>query len=210
MRSKPPLIFKLSFKTIDVPSSKVLNSAKLKANTSNGVIIILKDLNINERIRSKEVRLVGENSEQIGVVPIAEALNYARNKGLDLIEVAPQANPPVCRVMDYGKYKYELGKKDRESAKKQKQVEIKTIRMRPGTDEHDFDFKARNAMKFLKSGSKVKVTVMFKSREFTHPEFAKAALEKMAIMAVEEGCGKVEKHPSMEGRTMNMVLAPVE
>ena len=176
----------------------------------DGVIIILKDLNINERIRAKEVRLVGAESEQIGIVSIKEALTYAQNHGLDLIEVAPQAVPPVCRVMDYGKYKYEQGKKERESVKKQKQVEIKTIRMRPGIDDHDFDFKSKNAMKFLKNGSKVKVTVMFKSREFTHPEFAKAALEKMAQMAIDLGCGKVEKTPSMEGRTMNMVLAPTE
>lgn len=174
------------------------------------MIIILKDLNINERIRAKEVRLVGVESEQIGVVSIKEALAYAQNHGLDLIEVAPQAAPPVCRVMDYGKYKYEQGKKERESAKKQKQVEIKTIRMRPGIDDHDFDFKSKNALKFLKSGSKVKVTVMFKSREFTHPEFAKAALEKMAQLAVDSGYGKLEKAPSMEGRTMNMVLTPAE
>lgn len=112
--------------------------------------------------------------------------------------------------MDYGKFRYEQGKKERESAKKQKLVEIKTIRLRPGTDEHDFNFKTRNAIKFLKSGFKVKVSVVFKNREFTHPEFAQESLSKMAEIITGDGCGKVEKSPLMEGRAMNMMLAPVD
>lgn len=128
---------------------------------------------------------------------------------MDLIEVAPNGNPPVCRVMDYGKYKYEAGKRDREAQKKQRMTELKGIRMRPGTDEHDFQFKLKNAMRFLKDGHKVKVTVIFRSREFTHPEFARESLGRMAEIAKESGIGTVERPPGMEGRTMTMILAPV-
>lgn len=169
-----------------------------------------KQLFINERIRAKEVRLIGADSNPIGIVSIEDARKYAANEGLDLIEIAPNAKPPVCKIMDYGKFKYEQGKKERESAKKQKQVEIKTIRLRPATDEHDFDFKTKNAMKFLKQGNKVKVSVMFRSREVTHPEFAQESLKKMATLVAQEGCGKVEKGPILEGRSMNMMLAPIE
>ena len=169
-----------------------------------------KQLFINERIRAKEVRLIGADSQAIGIVSIEEARKHASNAGLDLIEIAPNAKPPVCKIMDYGKYKYEQGKKERESAKKQKQVEIKTIRLRPATDDHDFDFKTNNAIKFLKQGNKVKVSVMFKSREITHPEFAQNNLKKMAEKVASEGCGKVEKGPILEGRSMNMILSPVE
>lgn len=111
--------------------------------------------------------------------------------------------------MDYGKYKYELGKRERESQKKQRMSDIKGIRMRPGTDEHDFQFKLRNALKFLKEGHKVKVTVIFRSREFTHPEFARESLGRMAEVAKEQNLGTVEKPPSMEGRTMTLILAPI-
>ena len=172
-------------------------------------ILEKKQLFINERIRAKEVRLIGIDSKEIGIVSIEEARKHAENAGLDLIEMVPNAKPPVCKIMDYGKYKYEQGKKERESAKKQKQVEIKTIRLRPATDDHDFDFKTKNAIKFLKAGNKVKVSVMFKSREVTHPEFAQQNLKKMADTITEEGCGKVEKGPILEGRSMNMMLAPV-
>ena len=168
-----------------------------------------KQLLINERIRAKEVRLIGVDG-QLGIVSIEEALKYASNVGLDLIEVSPQANPPVCKVMDYGKYKYEQGKRERDAAKKQKQVEIKTIRMRPATDDHDFNFKTNNAIKFLKSGNKVRVQVMFKSREITHPEIAHKNLDKLAEKIANEGCGKVEKGPIIEGKSMSMLLAPIE
>lgn len=136
-------------------------------------------------------------------------MEYARSKNLDLIEVAPNGNPPVCRVMDYGKHKYEQGKREREAQKKQRMTELKGIRMRPGIDDHDFQFKLRNALKFLKAGNKVKVTVIFRSREFTHPEFAREALGKMAEVAKEQNIGTVEKPAAMEGRTMTMILAPV-
>lgn len=127
---------------------------------------------------------------------------------MDLIEVAPTGNPPVCRVMDYGKYRYEQGKREREAQKKQKMTDLKGIRMRPGIDEHDFQFKLKNAMKFLQSGHKVKVTVIFRSREFTHPEFARESLTRMAEFAKENGIATVEKPATMEGRTMTMILAP--
>jgi len=142
-------------------------------------------------------------------VSFREALETARDRGLDLIEVSPTANPPVCRIMDYGKYKYELGKREREAQKKQRMSEIKGIRMRPGTDDHDLEFKVRNAVKFLKDGHKVKVTVIFRSREFTHPEFARDSLQKMANVVKEENVGTIEKPASMEGRTMTMILAPI-
>jgi len=143
-------------------------------------------------------------------VPIREALDYAKGRGLDLIEVAGNADPPVCRVMDYGKYRYEQGKRERDAQKKQRMTELKGIRMRPGTDEHDFQFKVKNALKFLEQGHKVKVTVIFRSREFTHPEFARTSLERMAELAKEAGIGKVERPPLMEGRTMTLLLAPAE
>jgi len=179
------------------------------ASSARGDVEILKDLRVNERIRAREVRLIDENGAQIGIVSFREALETARDRGLDLIEVSPTANPPVCRIMDYGKYKYELGKREREAQRKQRMTEIKGIRMRPGTDEHDFQFKLRNALKFLKEGHKVKVTVIFRSREFTHPEFARDALGRIADAAKEQNLGTVEKPASMEGRTMTMILAPI-
>lgn len=142
----------------------------------------------------------------MGIVPFRQAIESARERGLDLIEVAANANPPVCRIMDYGKYKYEQGKREREAQKKQRMTEMKGIRMRPGIDEHDFDFKLKNALKFLKEGDKVKITVIFRSREITHPEFARASLGKMAEAATD--IAVVEKAPSMEGRTMTMILSP--
>jgi translation initiation factor IF-3 len=181
----------------------------LPANSARGDVEIAKDLRVNERIRAREVRLIDEMGAQVGIVPFREALDMAKSRGLDVIEVSPTANPPVCRIMDYGKYKYELGKREREAQKKQKMTEIKGIRMRPGTDEHDFQFKLRNAIKFLKAGHKVKVTVIFRSREFTHPEFARDSLHRMAEVVKEENAGTVERSAGMEGRTMTMILAPI-
>jgi len=130
----------------------------------------------------------------------------AREKGLDLIEIAPTAVPPVCKIMDYGKHKYDQGKRDREARKKQRVSEVKGIKMRPGIDEHDFQFKLKHTLKFLEDGDKVKVTVFFRSREITHPEFAARSLERMAEATSEIAI--VEKAPGMEGRTMTMVLSP--
>lgn len=130
----------------------------------------------------------------------------AREKGLDLIEVAPSANPPVCKIMDFGKYKYEQGKRQREARKKQHFSEMKSIKMRPGIDEHDYQFKLKHVQRFLQEGDKVKITVIFRSREITHPEIARRTLDKMA-QTVEE-VAVMEKPPGMEGRTMTMILSP--
>lgn len=150
--------------------------------------------------------MIDEAGTQVGVVPTRQAFEMAREKGLDLIEVAPTANPPVCRIMDYGKWKYEQGKKEREAHKKQHTTEVKGVRMRPGIDEHDLQFKLKNALKFLKEGDKVKFTVIFRSREITHPEFARKSLQRIAEEA--QDIAVVEKAPSMEGRTMTMILSP--
>jgi translation initiation factor IF-3 len=137
-----------------------------------------------------------------------EALDIARERGLDLIEVAPNAQPPVCRIMDYGKFKYEQGKKEREAAKKQRQSEMKGMTLRPGTDDHDLDIKIKNIVRFLADGDKVKVTVRFRSREMSHPEFAQASLNKIVAAVQEAAVGVVERPALMEGRQMIMILAP--
>jgi len=139
-------------------------------------------------------------------VNVREALQLAREKGLDLIEVAPTAAPPVCKIMDYGKYKYEQGKRQREARKKQHVSEVKGIRLKPDTDEHDFQFKLRHVQKFLERGDKVKITVIFRSREITHPEFARRRLDRIA--EVTSDMSIVEKPAGMEGRTMTMILSP--
>lgn len=162
---------------------------------------------MNERIRHPQIRVIGEDGEQIGILSSREALAMAREKGLDLIEVAPQAQPPVCRIIDYGKYKYEQAKRERESSKKHKQSDLKGIKMFPHIDQHDFDVKVRSALKFLQEGDKVKVTVAFKGREITHPEFGRQQMEKIIAAAAEVG-GQVEKPPMMEGRQMTMILSP--
>ena len=150
--------------------------------------------------------MIDENGEQLGVLNVRDALGLAKERGLDLIEVAPTAVPPVCRIMDYGKHKYEQAKKDRDSHKKQRGGDLKGVWMRPQTDDHDFGFKLKNALKFLKEGDKVKVTVRFRSREITHPEFARKLLDRVVEAA--DGLAVVEKAPAMEGRTMTMILAP--
>lgn len=152
------------------------------------------------------MRLIDDEGNPLGILTGREALDIARSRGLDLVEVAPTANPPVCKIMDYGRYKYEQSKREREAHKKQHASEMKGVRMRPRTDEHDYQFKLRNAVKFLQGGDKVKVTVIFKSREITHPEFARETLNRMAedIQSV----ASVEKSPAMEGRTMTMILSP--
>ena len=165
-------------------------------------------LRINERIRVREIRVIDDVGGQLGIMTPREALDMARERGLDLIEVAPNAQPPVCRIMDYGKYKYEQGKREREAAKKQRQSEMKGMTMRPGTDDHDLDFKIKNIVKFLGEGDKVKVTVRFRSREISHPEFARRSLDKIVEVVQHEGVGVVERVPLMEGRQMIMILAP--
>lgn len=160
---------------------------------------------MNEGIRAREVRLVGEDG-MVGIVPMRDALTMAREKGLDLVEVAPTANPPVCRMMDYGKFLYEKSKRERKARRAQKTVDVKEIRLRPKTGEHDIDFKARDAERFLNEGCKVKVRVWFRGREITYPEIARQVLVQFADRLSE--VSEVESTPRMEGRSMLMMLTP--
>ena len=164
------------------------------------------DHQINEEIRDKEVRLIGADSEQLGVVPIAKAQQLAREKDLDLVKIAPKAEPPVCRVMDYGKFRFEQAKKEKEAKKHQKIVELKEIRLSPGIDAHDLNFKLRNAQRFLEDGDKVKVSIRFRGREMAHTTIGETQMHRFA-----EGLasyGVVEKACKLDGRNMTMFLAP--
>ena len=163
---------------------------------------------MNERIRAREIRVIDDDGGQLGIMTPREALAIARERGIDLIEVAPQAQPPVCKIMDYGKFKYEQAKKEKESAKKHKQSELKGIQMFPNIEDHDFNVKVRSAIKFLEDGDKVKVTIRFKGRQITHPEFGRQQMDKVTQMVSE--VGQVEKPPSMEGRMMTMILSPLK
>jgi translation initiation factor IF-3 len=151
---------------------------------------------------------VDEFGQQVGVVPTSDALEMARERGLDLVEVAPNAIPPVCRLMDYGKYRYEQSRKERESRKHQQTVELKEVRIRPKIDNHDLETKGRQAAKFLDSGDKVKVTVLFRGREMAHPDIGKGLLDHLADSL--RSHGSVEQTPKLEGRTMTMIIAPVK
>jgi translation initiation factor IF-3 len=161
---------------------------------------------INEAIRAREVRLITETGENVGVVPLREALARAEEAELDLVEVAPNAEPPVCKIMDFGKFQYQQAKKEREARKQQKQIEIKEIRLRPKTTEHHLSFKVRDARRWLEDGNKVRVRIRFRGREITYPEIARQAL--MEIAKDLQDIAVVEQEPGMEGRTMLMVLAP--
>jgi len=161
---------------------------------------------INDEIRAKEVRLIGADGEQLGIKPIREALQIAGDANLDLVNVAPTAKPPVCRIMDYGKYRYEMQKKEKEARKNQKVIEIKEVRLSATIDEHDFQTKQRNVVKFLNDGDKVKLSVRFRGREIAHASIGQKVLERMAA-EVEELC-VVERKPKLEGRSMIMILSP--
>ena len=169
-------------------------------------VISNKDLMINEEIRDKEVRVIGANGDQLGVMSSKEALNIAEQNGMDLVKIAPQATPPVCKIMDYGKYKFELAKRDRETKKNQKVVNIKEIRLSPSIDTNDFNTKVNHTLKFLKSGHKVKITVRFRGREVNHSSLGKVLLDKFAE-AIED-VAVVEKNAKLEGKNMFMVIAP--
>lgn len=146
--------------------------------------------------------------EVLGIMTVPEAVEAAEERGLDLVEVSPNSVPPVCRIMDFGKYKYQASKRAVEAKKKTARIEIKEVKLRPKTEEHDFNFKVRNARRFLESGNKVKVTIMFRGREVTHPEFGLKLLEKVA--GETEDVGQVESRANMTGRTMSMVIAPLK
>jgi translation initiation factor IF-3 len=165
-----------------------------------------KDVQINEEIRDKEVRLIDGDGGQLGIVSIQEAQNLAIERKLDLVKIAPAANPPVCKILDYGKYKYELQKKEKEARKKQKIVEVKEIRLSTFIEEHDLVVKANNAVKFLKSGDKVKVSLRFKGREKDYVNVGYKVMHKFAEIAGETG--SIEKKPEFEGRSMIMILTP--
>jgi len=170
---------------------------------------IAKDLRINDKILSREVRVINLEGEQLGIFPIAEALNIAREASRDLVEVSPTTSPPVCRIMDYGKFKYEQSKKTYQ-AKKKKHVprvtHIKEIKVRPKTEEHDLQFKIRHIKKFLTQGDKAKITLIFRGREITHPERGHQVMNRIAEET--EDVGIVENPAKLEGRNMIMLLAP--
>jgi translation initiation factor IF-3 len=154
-----------------------------------------------------EVRLIDAEGKQVGVVPLAQAQEMAREKDLDLVEISPTANPPVCKVMDYGKYVFQQKKKQGEAKKKQKVIVVKEVQFRPRIDEHDFDFKKNNIVRFLQHGDKVKATVRFRGREMTHMELGRAVLDRLLAEVKEFGAAE-NAHPDVQGNRMTMVIAP--
>ncbi|MBA3902587.1 MAG: translation initiation factor IF-3 [Rhodocyclaceae bacterium] len=163
---------------------------------------------LNEEINAPEIRLIGEEGEPLGIVPVQAALKLAEEAGVDLVEIAPMAQPPVCRIMDYGKFKYAEAKKAHEAKLKLKQIQVKEVKFRPGTDEGDYKIKLRNLVKFLQEGDKTKVTLRFRGREMAHQEFGIRLLER--VKADLEPYATVEQFPKMEGRQLIMVLAPIK
>src|ERR1051326_1446046 len=164
-----------------------------------------RETRVNERIRAREVRLIDENGEMMGVMPPQRALDIARDRNLDLVEVSPNANPPVCKLMDYGRYKYEQAKKENEARKNQKTITLKEIRMRPRTDDHDVEVKTRKIQEFLAEGDRVRVSVQFRGAEMRHPDIGRKLLDEIA--EVLKGSAVIERSPSMEGRMMSMIVS---
>ncbi|KKE79027.1 translation initiation factor IF-3 [Oceanobacillus caeni] len=164
-------------------------------------------MNVNEKIRAREVRLIDSNGDQLGVKTRQEALEIAQTRNLDLVLVAPNAKPPVCRIMDYGKYRYEQQKKEKEARKKQKIINIKEVRFTPGIGDHDFETKVKNAKKFLEKGDKLKASVRFRGRAITHKELGQEVLTRLAEEL--KDVATIESKPKMEGRNMFMMLAPI-
>ena len=176
-------------------------------NTRGDAALATDEARINDRIRARQVRLIGADGSQLGVKPLPEALNIARESGLDLVEVAANADPPVCKIMDYGKYKYEQDQRRKESRRKASNVVIKEMKFRPKIDEHDYDTKMKHVERFLEEGSKVKLTIMFRGREMAHPELGRRILERVAERVAEIAI--VESAPKQDGRNMVMVLNPI-
>ncbi|MFQ6548907.1 translation initiation factor IF-3 [Aestuariibius sp. 2305UL40-4] len=162
---------------------------------------------VNDRIRANEIRLIGADGDNVGVVTPERGMALAEEAGLDLVEISPNANPPVCKIMDFGKFKYEQQKRESEARKKQKTIEVKEVKFRPNTDTHDYEVKMRNVFKFLENGDKVKVTLRFRGREMAHQNLGRDLLERVAEDTKE--IGKVENFPRMEGRQMVMMIGPV-
>jgi len=171
-------------------------------------LAISKDMNVNEKIRAREVRLIDSTGDQLGVKSKQEALEIARKRELDLVLVAPNAKPPVCRIMDYGKYRFEQQKKEKEARKKQKVINVKEVRFTPGIGDHDFETKLKNARKFLSKGDKVKAAVRFRGRAITHKDLGREVLDRFADEV--KDIATVESKPKMEGRNMFMMLAPAK
>ncbi len=163
---------------------------------------------MNDRIRTPEIRLIGAEGENEGVVTPERAMELAADAGLDLVEISPNANPPVCKIMDFGKFKYEQQKRESEARKKQKTIEVKEVKFRPNTDTHDYEVKMRNVFKFLENGDKVKITMRFRGREMAHQNLGRDLLERVAEDVTE--LGKVENMPKMEGRQMVMMIGPAK
>lgn len=161
---------------------------------------------MNDRVTAPEVRLIGADGDNLGVVPPERALEIAVEQDLDLVEISPNAEPPVCKIMDFGKYKYEQQKRESEARRKTKTFEVKEVKFRPNTDSHDYEVKMRNVTRFLESGDKVKVTLRFRGREMAHQHLGRELLER--VVADVEGLGKVEHMPKMEGRQMIMIVVP--
>ncbi len=161
---------------------------------------------MNDRIRVPEIRVIGADGKMLGVMNTDEARRMARDLDLDLVEVNPKASPPVCKIMDFGKFKYEEKKKQSDARKRQTQIALKEIKLRPKTDEHDLDFKTKHVRRFLEEGNKVKITVRFRGREITHPETAQRQID--AIVGAVEDIGAIETSARLEGRTMTAILAP--
>ncbi len=164
------------------------------------------EVRVNERIRVPQVRVIGDDGGQVGVLPVREALAMAQSRGLDLVEVSPTARPPVCRIMDYGKYKYEQNRRARQAKKKQHQMQLKEVKMRPKIDDHDYAFKIRHARTFLEERDKVKITVTFRGREMAHQEIGHTLIQK--VIGELADIALVESPPRSEGRTLNAVLMP--
>ena len=163
-------------------------------------------LRINEEIRIREVRVTSASGEQLGIMATRDALRMAEEQHLDLVEVAPKAKPPVCRIMDFGKYRYEQQKREKEAKKKQKIVTIKEVKLRPNIEQHDFNVKLKNALRFLEEGNKVKVTIMFRGRELSHPELGREVLDRVSEQLKE--LVAIERDAKLEGKNMTMILAP--
>lgn len=171
-----------------------------------GRIIADRFVRINERIRQKEVRVIDEDGQQLGVMPPFEALKIARSKGLDLVEVAPNANPPVCRIINYGKYLYQLNKRQHEARKHQKSIELKEVKFRPRTSGHDFEVKRNRILRFLQEGSKVKATIMFRGREMAHKNLGFQMMQRLVGEVSESG--QIETRPKLEGPNLTAIIAP--
>lgn len=171
-----------------------------------GFTISKETLRINDEIRVREVRVTSATGEQLGIMTTQEALRQAEEQHLDLVEVAPKAKPPVCRIMDFGRYRYEQQKRDKEAKKKQKVVTIKEVKLRPNIEDHDFNVKLKNALRFLEEGNKVKVTIMFRGRELSHQDLGRAVLQKVA--AELKDLVIIERDAKLEGKNMIMILAP--